>query len=161
MKSKLKLLAVLLVLSTINHQLSTVLAQGTAFTYQGRMYDGTNPANGIYDLRFGLYDAFTVGTQQGSLLTNSPTAVSNGLFTVTLDFGNQFPGADRWLEISVCTNGAGNFITLTPRQPLTPTPYAITAGNVVPGGIPPGLYTNAMIFNNANNQFSGNGAGLT
>src|SRR5271165_4604504 len=140
MKSKLKLLAVLLVLSTINHQLSTVLAQGTAFTYQGRMYDGTNPANGIYDLRFGLYDAFTVGTQQGSLLTNSPTAVSNGLFTVTLDFGNQFPGANRWLEIAVRTNGAPTFFTLSPRQALTPAPYAITAGNVISNGLAAGIY---------------------
>jgi hypothetical protein len=29
-----------------------VFAQGTAFTYQGRLYDGANPADGIYDLRF-------------------------------------------------------------------------------------------------------------
>jgi hypothetical protein len=56
-------------------------------------------------------------------------AVTNGLFAVTLDFGNQFPGADRWLEIAVRTNGVGNFATLTPRQPLTPTPYAIRAAS--------------------------------
>ena len=88
MKTKLKLLAALLVLSTINHLPSTALAQGTAFTYQGRLFDGANPANGNYDLRFGLYDALTAGTQQGSLLTNATTTVSNGLFTITLDFGN-------------------------------------------------------------------------
>ena len=51
--------------------------------------------------------------------------VSNGLFTAVLDFGNNFPGADRWLEIKVGTN------TLVPRQKLTPAPYAITAGSVV------------------------------
>jgi hypothetical protein len=155
---------VLLALSTINHQLSTAFAQGTAFTYQGRLYDGTNPANGNYDLRFAIYDALTLGTQQGSLLTNSPTAVSNGLFTVTLDFGNQFPGASRWLEIAVRTNNVPNFFTLSPRQAVTPAPYAITAGSVISGGLAAGAYGNAVTFNNANNSFSGsfsgNGANL-
>ena|SRR6185369_16982810 len=31
--------------------------QGTAFTYQGRLNDNGNAANGIYDLRFTIYDA--------------------------------------------------------------------------------------------------------
>ena len=119
----------LLALSCLNPQLSTARAQGTAFTYQGRLNDGANPAVGIYDLRFAIYDSLNAGTQQGSLLTNSATAVSNGLFTVALDFGNQFPGAGRWLEIGVRTNGGGSFITLTPRQALTPAPYAVFAGS--------------------------------
>jgi len=55
--------------------------------------------------------------------------VSNGLFTVTLDFGANFPGANRWLEIGVRTNGGGAYTTLSPRQALTATPYAIMAGN--------------------------------
>src|SRR5215471_10593812 len=62
-------------------------AQSTAFTYQGRLNNGANPANGLYDLGFAVYDAATGGTPQGSPFTNSATAVSNGLFTVTLDFG--------------------------------------------------------------------------
>ncbi len=91
------------------------------------MNSGAGPATGLYDLRFGLYDAASAGTQQGILLTNSATAVSNGLFAVTLDFGNQFPGANRWLEIGVRTNGSGAFTTLAPREAVTPTPYAIYA----------------------------------
>ncbi len=102
-------------------------AQSRAFTYQGRLSDGAGPANGSYDLTFALYDAESNGTQQGVTLTNTATAVSNGLFTVALDFGNEFPGADRWLEIGVRTNGGVAFATLTPRQPLTATPYAIFA----------------------------------
>ena len=102
-------------------------AQSSAFTYQGRLSDGAGPANGSYDLTFALYDAESNGTQQGVTLTNTATAVSNGLFTVALDFGNEFPGADRWLEIGVRTNGGAAFATLTPRQPLTATPYAIFA----------------------------------
>lgn len=105
-------------------------AQGTAFTYQGRLDDGASPANGSYDLTFALYDAASGGSQVGGVFTNAAAGVSNGLFTVTLDFGNQFPGADRWLEIGVRTNGADLFSILEPRQPLTATPYAVTAGGV-------------------------------
>lgn len=148
-------------LSTILPQFSTAHAQGTAFTYQGRLNNGTNLASGIYDLRFALYNAVTAGTQQGVLITNLAATVSNGLFTATLDFGNQFLGTGRWLEIGVRTNGSGTFGTLTPRQSITPTPYAITAGTVVSGGLSSGTYGNAVTFNNAANSFSGNGAGLT
>ncbi|MBK8002244.1 MAG: hypothetical protein IPK15_27030 [Verrucomicrobia bacterium] len=112
-------------------------AQGTAFTYQGLLNDGANPANGTYDLRFALYDAASAGAAQGSALTNLATAVSNGLFTVTLDFGNRFPGPDRWLEIGVRPgSSAGEFTTLAPRQAISPTPYAIYAGTAgtVPNG---------------------------
>jgi hypothetical protein len=34
-----------------------------------------------------------------------------------------------WLQIGVGTNGSTNFITLAPRQQLTPVPYAIYASN--------------------------------
>ena len=140
-------------------------AQGTAFTYQGRLNDGANPASGIYDLRFAIYDLSNGGTQQGNILTNAAVAVSNGLFTVTLDFGNQFPGANRWLEIAVRTNGAASFFTLNPRQALTPAPYAITAGSVVSGGLASGTYGSAVTLNNSANQisgsFTGNGVNLT
>jgi trimeric autotransporter adhesin len=162
MKTKLKYIAICYLLSAI---CVNALAQGTAFTYQGRLNDGANPAGGIYDLRFAIYDSLNAGTQQGSLLTNSATAVSNGLFTAALDFGNQFPGANRWLEIGVRTNGGGSFFTLSPRQALTPAPYAITAASVVSGGLTAGTYGSAVTFNNANNSFSGafsgNGANVT
>jgi hypothetical protein len=147
-------------LTIFNHQIPTASAQGTAFTYQGRLNDGANPANGIYDLRFTIYDSLTGGSQIGSPLTNSATGVSNGLFMAALDFGNQFPGAARWLEITVRTNGNGAFTLLNPRQPLTPTPYSITAGNLVSGGLASGSYSNAMIFGNSGNSFSGSGTGL-
>src|SRR6266446_915344 len=123
--------ALLLALSTLNSPLST-FAQGTTFTYQGRLNDGGNPATGIYDLRFTLYDAASNGNVPtgGGPLTNAPTGVTNGLFTVTLDFGGSpFDGSPRWLEIGVRTNGSANpYATLTPRQALTASPYAITAG---------------------------------
>jgi hypothetical protein len=104
---------------------SIVRAQGTAFTYQGRLDDGGSPASGLYDLSFSLYDAPSEGIQQGNPLIQFATAISNGLFTVVLDFGPQFPGAGRWLELGVRTNGGEAFTTLTraslSRPPLTPS----------------------------------------
>ena len=118
------------VLLALNSQLSTSYAQGTAFVYQGRLNAAGGPANGSYDLRFGLYNAAGAGSQLGNLLTNSATLVTNGLFTAALDFGpGMFPGPGRWLEIGVRTNGSGAFTTLTPRQPLAPAPYAIMANS--------------------------------
>jgi hypothetical protein len=114
-------------LAALTHPFSSALAQGTAFTYQGRLTCGALPANGSYDLTFALFDDASAGAQQGSSLTNSATAISNGLFAVTLDFGDQFPGAPRWLEIAVQTNGGMGFTTLSPRQQLTPSPYAVFA----------------------------------
>ncbi len=113
---------------------STAFAQGTAFSYQGKLNDNGGPATGIYDLRFTIFDAVTNGNVVSGILTNAATPVTNGLFTVTLDFGSGvFTGNARWLEIAVRTNGASGFVTLTPRQPLTPTPYAILAGTA--GGL--------------------------
>ena len=65
-------------------------------------------------------------------MTNDATVVSNGLFTVTLDFGSvPFDGSNRWLDIGVRTNGGGDsFATLNPRQPITSAPYAITAARL-------------------------------
>ena len=105
----------------------SVLAQTTEFTCQGRLNDGAGPANGIYDLRFALYDDVSAGPQQGGTLTSAGTGVTNGLFTVTLDFANQFPGANRWPEIAVETYGGNGFTICKPRQALRPVPYAIFA----------------------------------
>src|SRR5438477_4988511 len=165
----------LLGLSTLNPQLSSAFAQGTAFTYEGRLSDNGAPANGSYDLEFTIYDALTGGSVVGGPIFNAPTAVSNGLFTVTLDFGTGvFTGPPRFLEIGVRTNGSDmDHTTLSPRQPITATPYAITAGNLT-GSLQAtqlngeirsaqlaGAYSGAVTFSNAANSFSGNGSGLT
>jgi hypothetical protein len=112
-------------------QLTLADPVGTAFTYQGRLSEGGGSANGLYDLTFGLFDASVAGNGVGGQLTNSATLISNGLFAVTLDFGSNALGdASLWLQIGVRTNGGGNFTGLSPRQMLTPAPYAITAGSV-------------------------------
>ena len=62
-------------------------AQTTQFTYQGRLNDGGNAANGAYDMQFKLFDALSAGAQVGSTVSLTSVNVSGGIFTVTLDFG--------------------------------------------------------------------------
>lgn len=105
-------------------------AQRTAFTYQGRLESGGVLFTGNAEFQPTLWDAATNGTQ---VAANNPASivvsVTNGLFALPLDFGANFPGADRWLQLGVRTT-IGSFTILNPRQQITPTPYAITAGNV-------------------------------
>ncbi len=143
-------------------------AQGTAFTYQGRLDVNGVPYTGSGEFAATLWDAANGGT---ALATNSPASVivgvTNGLFALPLDFGDNFPGADRWLHLEVRTT-IGPFIPLSPRQKLTATPYAIAAGNVtgvVPSSGVSGTYSSAVAFDHAANQFTGSftgdGGGLT
>jgi hypothetical protein len=106
---------------------SAGLAQTTAFTYQGKLSDAGNPANGAYDIQFKLFDALTDGTQQGATFTNPTVQVTGGIFTVELDFGaTVFDGAARYLEICVRPAAkADPYTVLTPRQAITSTPYAM------------------------------------
>ncbi len=152
-------------------------AQNTAFTYQGRLTVQGAPASGTYDLQFGLWDSSSGPMIIVSPVTNSAVAISNGVFTVTLDFGNQFNnGPSRWLEIAVRTNGGGAFTTLSPRQQINPTPYAIYSSNsdianaVSASGVsgvlayyqlPPALITNNASGVNISGAFNGNAGGLT
>ena len=110
---------------------AALAAVGTAFTYQGRLTDAGSPANGAYDFEFRLYDAASGGSQVGSTVPLADVTVSNGLFTVQLDFGAAaFQRDARWLEIGV-RPGAGSdaCTTLSPRQALTAAPYALHAAD--------------------------------
>ena len=130
------ILITLALLPALIHQPSTLHAQGTAFTYQGRLNDGGVPANGSYDMAFTLFATNTSGAAVAGPVTNSATMVSNGLFTTVVDFGaSAFTGGSNWLEIAVRTNTASSFITLAARQQVTPAPYAIMAesANYLPG----------------------------
>lgn len=102
---------------------------GTAFTYQGRLIDANNPADGEYDFQFKLYDANSGGSQVGDDVNRPDVNAVDGYFTVELNFGSGiFTGDARWLEIGVRPgDSTGSFTTLSPRQEVTPTPYAIYA----------------------------------
>ena len=103
---------------------------GTAFTYQGRLIDSGNAANGLYDVEFGLFADPTNGPPVAGSVALSAIPVTNGLFAAEVDFGTAiFAGSARWLQLSVRSSGSGGlFIPLNPRQLLTPAPFAIQAG---------------------------------
>lgn len=140
----------LVALCTFNFQPSTAHAQGTtAFTFQGQLNVSSGPATGAYDMTFAIYDANVGGNLIAGPITNSAVAVSNGLFTVALNFGaGVFTGTNYWVQMAVSPAGAGTFITLVPNQQLTPAPYSISLMAPQSYGLcPPG---SLMAFGGAN-----------
>ena len=118
---------------------ASAAAVGTAFRYQGRLTDGGSPADGAYDFVFGLYDSMDGVTQVGTPVMVNNHTVSDGLFTVELDFGDVFDGKALWLAIMVRPGASGDtYTTLTPRQPLTASPYALSLmpGAEIEGDVP-------------------------
>jgi hypothetical protein len=180
MKKNNRWLALLatLALFTLNLQPANMLAQGTAFTYQGQLQAGGSPVSGTFNFTFSLYGAMTGGPAMAGPVATNGVIVTNGWFTVTMDFGaGVWNGQTNWLELAVETNGDASFTTLAPRQQLTPTPYAIFAetssnlsgtlpvaqlsGTVPLTQLPTSVVTNNDSGVNLNGSFTGNGAGVT
>lgn len=136
-----------------------VAAQSNAFTYQGRLLDNGQAASGVYDFQFSVFNAESGPALVSSVLTNEDVNVTNGLFTVTLDFGpGIFNGASRWLDIGVRPGtNTGVFTPLMPRQALTSVPYAqyalTPAGPPGPQG-PSGILTNVFVTGSVGTQAS-------
>jgi hypothetical protein len=108
----------------------------TAFTYQGRLIDSNQAANGQYDFKFKLFDANTAGNEVASDVNTPGTDVVDGYFTVMLDFGSVFDGNALWLEIGIRPSDQNDlcvYSVLSPRQKLTSAPYALYAASS-PGG---------------------------
>ncbi len=106
----------------------------TAFTYQGRLQMSGVSYTGTADFVFRLHDDLAAGTQVGADVSVAGVNVSDGFFTVELDFGPVFDGTALWLETEVMTPGDGGFTLLAPRTPLTAAPYALYALNGPAGG---------------------------
>ncbi|MCS6949213.1 MAG: hypothetical protein NZ520_01995 [bacterium] len=142
-----------------------ILAQ-QPFTYQGMLRTSGIPANGNYDFQFSLWTAASGGSQVGSTLTRTGVNVSNGLFTVELDFGNVWDGSDRFLQIAVRPSGGGAYTTLSPRVRVTRAPYsqlAYTALSVpwsgivgMPAGFADGVDNDTTYAAGAGLQLTGN-----
>ncbi len=109
----------------------------TGFTYQGQLEFNNAPANGQFDFVVELHTEATTNAQIGSTQTVSDVAVSNGVFSIELDFGTgPFAGDQLWLEIAVKESAAaGGFQGLAPRQKLTAAPYALHAEMVAANAI--------------------------
>ncbi len=156
----------------------SVFAQTSAFNFQGRLNDGTDPANGHYDLQFKLYDASTGGNRIGPIVNRLDQLLVNGVFSTTLFFG---PSAfrineNRFIEISVRPAGSPNaYVILGARQQVSSVPYAIhadladfadNANNATQaansdfaqnsanlGGVPAGDYARLNVANSGNAAF--------
>jgi|GEM_PF-3536436 len=113
-------------------------AQTTAFTYQGALRQSGETVEGPGDFTVSLWNAQMAGNQVGSTATLLAQPVTDGLFTLKLDFGaGAFNGSPRWIQISVRhPAGSGSYTPLAPRQEITPTPVAhfALAGNAGPVG---------------------------
>jgi len=113
----------------------------TTITYQGELADGGAPADGVFDLRFHLYDASSGGSLLGSVALED-LKVAGGRFTAPLDFGDPYDGRATWLSIEVRTGGStGAYTTLTPRQPLTAAPAAFHVADASQAGSAGGAAT--------------------
>ena len=114
---------VMSLLAVVVSVLSTIPAYaggGTALTYQGRLLDAGQPANGPFNIDFSLWDDPAAGSQIGSTVSFIGLSIADGLITVELDFGaDAFDNTGRWLNIIV------DGVPLAPRQPITRTPYSI------------------------------------
>src|ERR1035438_5172132 len=98
-KGNLFMALALLALSTINSQISTARAQGTAFMYQGQLQNNFSPASGIYNLTFSLFNTSSGGSPVDGPVTINGIFVTNGLFTEPVDFGSGvFAGQTYWLQ---------------------------------------------------------------
>jgi hypothetical protein len=127
-------------------------ALSNAFTYQGRLTDGGNAANGAYDFQFRLFDAASGGTQQGVTVVVNDLQVSAGLFTARLDFADQFNGNPRWLQVEVRPGAStGVYTVLSPRTELTAAPYASQARSAFSLDAADGSPTNAVYVDNGGN----------
>jgi hypothetical protein len=122
-------ISAILVLIVCTTNLSNAAQMGTAWTYQGRLIDANKPADGLYDFKFKLFDANVAGALKGNMIDVNEVDVIDGYFTVELDFSSEvFNGDARWLQIAVRPGDStdpNDFVTLSPRQEVTPMPYAL------------------------------------
>lgn len=136
-----------------------VLARGpgSAFTYQGEIKSGGAPvAAPDADVRVTPWDSAIGGAPLAGADTHLAVPLTNGVFTVDLDFGpNIFNGQDVYLAIEVSVPAGGAFVPLAPRQKVMPTPYAMYAQSIGT------TYADPVDFTNPLNTFAGNGADIT
>lgn len=111
------------------------IPMGSVFTYQGRLMDTNDVADGLYDFQFRIFDDPCTGTQLGPALDVNDLDVIDGYFTVELDFGSDvFDGNGVWLEIGVRPGKLEDpniYTVLSPRQEITSTPYALTSAGLI------------------------------
>jgi len=98
---------------------------GTAFGFEGRLLRNNQPVNGTTDIRYTMWDDALAGAQKGAPVTQLAVPLTDGLVSTTLDFGAQYDGNRRWVQVEVKGSSDVSFVTLTPRYEILPVPYAL------------------------------------
>ena len=99
-------------------------------TIQGSLKAGSLPANGLYDIECWFYTVPVGGSPDFGSRAFPSTQVTNGIFTLTSDFGNVYssPLTDQWIEFRVKPAGAQMpLTTLAPRQRIAFAPLAVSS----------------------------------
>lgn len=139
MKTKNALIGCMVVVGLLFVSLPAAHAQmAPVFTYQGQLKADGVPVTDTLDMRFSLWTAPVIGLQLGSsFVPPGGVDVVDGLFTAEVDATNfgpdAFNGDPRWLEIAVWEHETG-WVTLSPRQMLTASPFALYAFDSPAGG---------------------------
>lgn len=107
------------------------------FSYQGRLDQNGTPLTGSVDLFIEPYNSASGGSPLATAVILDGVQVNEGLFTVEVDLGpGVFLGDPIFLSIGVRDDAVGDgsvttgFTTLSPRQSVLPTPYALHADSV-------------------------------
>lgn len=107
----------------------------TGFTYQGKLTHDGAPVSGPANVRFTLCGYPTYAPSASDIappITQSFPNIVDGLITTTLDFGSAIQSDQAlWLNIEVESPPGSGFVTLSPRQPITPVPQARLAQSAV------------------------------
>lgn len=113
---------------SISFNQTPALPVPTAFTYQGVLSSAGAPIAGSANVRFTLCNSPTVLPSVAAVapaITRSFTGITAGQLTTSLDFGSVIDTNQAlWLSIEVDSPPGSGFVTLSPRQPLTPVPRA-------------------------------------
>lgn len=129
---------------------SGALAQTTSITYQGELKDNAQPASGSYDFYVEVYTQETGGSSFTDDCVNDVPVV-DGRFVIEPSFGVLPAGATYYLDIQARRHQAGRdcgtstgFTRLTPRQMMTPAPFANLARVAMSLSSPDGSPSNAV-----------------
>lgn len=107
---------------------ATAFAQGSAFTYQGKLQSSGQNVNSTSDIQFSVFDADVGGSEVTSPVTQLDVEVIDGLFTTFVDFGSNLFSQNQTLFLEIAVRnpaGSGPFVPLTTRQLLTPAPFSL------------------------------------
>jgi len=138
---------------------------GTEFNYQGLLKSSGAAITDDVDIKARLFDSETDGTQIGTELELLNVPVTEGVFSIELDFGSVFSGAERWLELEVKLSAdlPAAYEILAPRQEIKPSPFSLfsLSTGLIPDGSLAGTYSQELQLTNVNNTVAGDGSGLT